>query len=68
VAYDSDRRRLQLVFRDGSAYTYFDVPPRIYFALLEAPSKGGYFNRNVRGQFGYERNQTALQNERFRVG
>jgi len=68
VAYESDRQRLQLVFRDGSAYTYFDVPPQIYYALLEAPSKGAYFNRNVRGQFGYKRNQTALQDEQFTAG
>ena len=68
VAYDSDRQRLQLIFRDGSAYTFFDVPPHIYHGLLEAPSKGGYFNRNVRGQFGYKRNQTALQDEQFTAG
>ena len=68
VAYDSDRQRLQLVFRDGRAYTYFDVPPHLYDALLDASSKGGYFNRNIRGQFGYKRNQTALQNEQFTVG
>ena len=68
VAYDSDRRGLQLVFCDDSAYTYFDVPPHIYYALLEAPSKGGYFNRNVRGQFAYKRNQTALKNKQFAAG
>jgi lysyl-tRNA synthetase, class II len=51
IAYDLDRQFLQLEFRDGAIYHYFDVPPHVYQGLISAPSKGGYFNRTIRGRF-----------------
>jgi hypothetical protein len=55
VAYDADRAVLQLEFRDRAVYQYFGVPAEVHEALLCAPSKGGYFNRVIRGQFEYVR-------------
>lgn len=53
VAYDSHRDLLQLHFRDGTTYHYFGVPARTHQELLDADSKGAYFNRRIRGQFPY---------------
>lgn len=53
VAYDADRGLLQLEFRDRAVYQYFEVPADVHEALLRAPSKGGYFNRAIRGRFAY---------------
>ena len=55
VVYDHDQAILQLEFRSGTAYQYFHVPRQIYQDLLQADSKGAYFNRHVRGVFHYAR-------------
>jgi KTSC domain len=56
VAYDATRELLQLGFCSGAVYQYFGVPAAVYQALLDAPSKGGYFNHAIRGQFAYRLN------------
>lgn len=53
VAYDGHRDLLQLHFQDGTMYHYFGVPAQTHQELLAADSKGGYFNRRIRGQFPY---------------
>jgi hypothetical protein len=53
VAYDEGQEVLQLRFRSGAVYEYFGVPAMVHQALLEAPSKGRYFNDAIRGQFPY---------------
>jgi hypothetical protein len=51
VAYDANRRLLQIEFRDRTIYRYVHVPADVHAALLCAPSKGSYCNRVIRGQF-----------------
>jgi hypothetical protein len=53
VAYDGHRDLLQLHFRDGTIYHYFGVPAQTHQELLDADSKGSYFNRRIRAQFPY---------------
>jgi lysyl-tRNA synthetase class 2 len=53
VAYDEARQLLRLEFRNRAVYHYFGVPTAVHEALLEAPSKGGYFHRFIRGRFRY---------------
>jgi hypothetical protein len=53
VAYDEGRELLQLGFCSRAVYQYLGVPATVYQALLGAPSKGGYFNRAIRGRFRY---------------
>lgn len=53
VGYDEAGELLQLEFRSGAVYQYFGVHAAVYGALLEAPSKGQYFNRAIRGRFAY---------------
>ena len=53
VAYDEAQKLLQLVFCSRAVYLYFGVPATVYQALLDAPSKGRYFNQSIRGRFPY---------------
>lgn len=50
VAYLPDAT-LQIEFRSGDIYHYTEVPPQIFQALLDAPSKGAYFNHYIRDHF-----------------
>ncbi len=51
VAYDHGQTILQLEFRGGTVYQYFQVPRQTYQDLLQADSKGAYFNRHIRSVF-----------------
>ena len=53
LGYDEVGEILQLEFRSRTIYRYYGVPAAAYEALLAAPSKGGCFNRTIRGRFPY---------------
>lgn len=55
AAYDSCAAQLELVFRSGAIYCYFGVPAQTYHELLQAESKGRYFNSHVRNRFACSR-------------
>ena len=43
-----------MTLRDGSAYQYTGVPIETYRGLLQADSKGAYFNHCIRDLYPYE--------------
>ena len=53
VGYDAERQLLQIEFKNLSIYQYFDVPTAVYEELMQASSKGAYFNRSIRPRFDY---------------
>ncbi|WGR93654.1 KTSC domain-containing protein [Bradyrhizobium sp. ISRA443] len=55
VGYDPIGRILEVLFKSGAVYQYFDVPQQIYEELMRASSAGGFLNSNVKGQFRYAR-------------
>lgn len=55
AGHDARSAILELRFRSGAVYQYFDVPDWVYWSLLGAPSKGVYFNQNIRGRYRYQR-------------
>lgn len=55
AAYAADTGTLEIEFQHGATYQYFEVPPAVFQAFLAAESKGGYFNRVVRGAFAYQK-------------
>jgi len=55
MAYDHDQAILQIEFRGGTVYQYFHVPRETYQDLLQADSKGAYFNRHIRSIFRHVR-------------
>jgi hypothetical protein len=55
VGYQVGSRTLEVEFRNGGIYLYFDVPPSIHTALMTATSKGRFFATEVRDRFAHER-------------
>ena len=53
VCYDEARELLQLEFCSRAVYQYFSVPSAVHQSLLDASSKGRYFNQAIRGRFPY---------------
>jgi hypothetical protein len=51
AGYQDQLTLLELEFRDGAVYHYFDVSPQTFQELLRAPSKGAYFNACIRHRF-----------------
>ena len=56
VAYDSDSMTLEVEFKHGGIYQYFNVPESIYNGLMNASSHGSYFDLNVKkGGYSYSK-------------
>ncbi|WP_433625853.1 KTSC domain-containing protein [Halomicrococcus sp. NG-SE-24] len=55
VGYEPEEEVLEIAFRSGGVYRYFDVPDDVYRDLLSARSHGSYFHENVRDQYEYRR-------------
>ena len=55
VGYDPDSLTLEIEFKDGSVYQYFDVPELEHRGLMEAASKGRYVHAYIRGIYRYTR-------------
>ena len=44
---------LTIEFTDNSIYTYHDVPPAVYGAFKRSVSKGYFFNKSIRNNYGF---------------
>ena len=44
---------LEVRFRKGAAYLFFDVPLPMFEQFVAAPSKGAYFVASIKGRFRY---------------
>jgi hypothetical protein len=55
IGYDNTSRTLEVQFKTGTVYQYFDVPQQVYNELIHASSIGGYINANLKGHFRYAR-------------
>ena len=53
--YMEEQELLDLEFRTGAIYRYFEVPLHQYRALLSADSHGLYFNHYIVGRFQEEK-------------
>lgn len=42
---------LEVRFRNGGLYRYFEVPEDVYCELMEAGSIGRFFNQRIRGRY-----------------
>lgn len=51
VGYDPSSMVLEVEFKKGTCYQYFDVPQSTYDELMASPSKGTYVNNVVKKQF-----------------
>ncbi|WAH58490.1 KTSC domain-containing protein [Pseudomonas silvicola] len=55
VGYEGDSETLEVEFKNGALYQYFDVPQSIFEGLISADSVGGYLAENVKGVYRYSR-------------
>jgi hypothetical protein len=53
VKYDDDACELDITFTSGKTYRYREVPVEIYDGLLDAESKGEFFNDSIKDAFVY---------------
>lgn len=51
IGYDSESMTLEVEFRSGGIYQYFDVPESVYQALMSASSVGQFLNANIKNCF-----------------
>lgn len=47
VGYDYDNAILEIEFKDGKLYEYYDVPQYEYDSLISAESIGSYANKHI---------------------
>lgn len=55
VGYDASTQTLEVEFRNGALYQYFDVPEQIFQELMNAASLGSYLNAVIKQGFRYAR-------------
>ena len=48
-------QQLDIAFRHGGLYRYFDVSRRTYRALMHAESKGQFFTGQIRGHYRFRK-------------
>lgn len=53
IGYDEDSNTLEIEFRNGGVYQYFDVPFHEYDDLMGAESKGQYLANHIKGHYRY---------------
>ena len=51
VGYDSDLETLEVQFKSGGIYQYFNVPAFMYERLMSADSLGRFFNAEIKGHY-----------------
>ena len=49
VGYDPQKKELEVEFKDGSVYSYKNVPPSKAAGFLSAPSIGQYMQAHIIG-------------------
>jgi hypothetical protein len=55
IGYDPDSQTLEIEFKNGSTYQYFDIPELIHTELINSDSIGGYLATNIKGVYRYSK-------------
>lgn len=55
IGYDERSRVLEIEFKKSGIYQYSDVPSSVYSVLMSAPSKGTYFDHNIKKVYAYQK-------------
>lgn len=55
IRYYEDSETLEIEFKNGATYQYFDVPQSVYNELENADSVGGYLASRIKGMYRYSR-------------
>ena len=52
-SYDPPTRELRVTFVSGRRYSYVEVPAEVFDAFKKAPSRGAFFNHEIRDRYPY---------------
>ena len=55
VGYDDEDQILEVEFKSGEIYHYFDVPEGYFEGLVSARSVGGYLAEEIKGVYDYHK-------------
>lgn len=55
VGYEPDSSTLEIKFRGGGFYRYYNVPLSVYNGLMAASSHGRYLHRHIKGRYQYRK-------------
>lgn len=55
IGYDSDSSTLEIEFKNGAIYQYFDVSQRVYEDLISSDSVGGFLASNIKGFYRFSK-------------
>ncbi len=55
IGYDEPQKVLEVEFMSGGVYQYAGVEPQEHRALVEAPSMGQYFSREIKGKHQFKK-------------
>ena len=55
VGYNEEYQTLEVEFRNGAVYQYYNCPKLMYDELMNSPSKGQFFHSQIRDRFPFSR-------------
>jgi hypothetical protein len=55
IGYDEDSLTLQVEFKNGGMYQYFDVPEDVFVGLRDAESVGRYLVNTIKGTYRFSK-------------
>ena len=55
IGYDEDSSTLEIEFKNGATYQYFDVPENVFTELRDADSIGEYLAARIKGTYRYSK-------------
>jgi KTSC domain len=53
LSYNAAKRELRVTFVTGRRYVYAEVPSDVFKAFENAPSRGAFFNEEIRDSYSY---------------
>jgi hypothetical protein len=61
IGYDNQSETLEVEFKSGGVYQYYNVPETIHQQLMESSSKGSFLHANIKPSFSYSRVKNFVQ-------
>ncbi len=55
IGYDSGSETLEVEFKAGTVYQYFNVPDFMHERLMAADSQGKFFNAEIKNAYPFEK-------------
>ena len=51
IGYDAETKTLEVLFRNGGLYRYYDVPEFVHGRLMRAESRGRFVNLEIKDRY-----------------